>query len=770
MSVMGTRVQRREDPAFLTGAGIYAADLRDPLLDGAVYAFFVRSTIAHARITELDVSEALESPGVVAIFTAADIDAAGDLGPFGVAIPGMIPDGLARGWLASDVVRFVGEAVVVILAESPEAAEDASELVIVDYDPLDVVVGPVFAATDQVLVHPDHGTNTALEVPFGYSEDLFDGCEVVVTRELVNQRLAVCPMEPRSIATTWHDGRLVLFASTQAPHGVKGKIADLYDLEPDQVHVIAPAVGGGFGAKINMQSDEALLPWVSRQLGRPVRWAESRGESMVSMPHGRAQVHLVEIGGSRDGSIEAYRLTVLQDVGAYPSMGVFLPFMTRTMAPGPYAIPKVECNIKSVMTNTTPIEAYRGAGRPEATAAIERAIDMFAMEIGLDPVDVRRKNLIPSDAFPFTTTTGAIYDCGDYVGALDRALAEADYRALRAEQVARRAAADPVQLGIGVSVYVEITAGPAGNQGEFAKVLVRHDGGLTVFTGSSSHGQGHDTAWAMLASDLTGIAMDDIEVVAGDTDRVAEGKGTFGSRSLQLGGSAVWTATEQVVDKARHVAADLLEASVDDIVLDLDLGVFHVAGSPSVTKSWAEVGTAGDITDVLGGGAAGQPIEAALTFTAENATFPFGAHVAVVEVDTETGQTRLRRIVTCDDAGRILNPLIVEGQRHGGIAQGVAQALYEEMSYDVEGNPQTANLADYSMVSAAELPNFDLVLLETPSPVNPLGAKGIGESGAIGSTPAVQSAVIDALSPFGVTHLDMPLTGERVWRAVAGLS
>jgi carbon-monoxide dehydrogenase large subunit len=768
MSVMGTRVQRREDPKLLTSGGVYTADLRDPLLDGALHAHFVRSTIAHALVTELDVSEAAAAPGVVAVYTMADIEASGDLGPFPVAIPGMLPDALARPWLADGAVRFVGEAVALIIAETAEAAEDASELVIVDYDPLEVVIDPTDAATDRVLVHPGHGTNTALEVPFGYSDDLFDGCEVVVTRELVNQRVAVCPMEPRAIAATWHEGRLIVFSSTQAPHGVKGKLAGIYGLEPEQIRVVAPAVGGGFGAKINVQSDESLVPWASRRLGRPIRWAETRGESMVSMPHGRGQKHLVEIGGSRDGTIDAYRLTVLQDVGAYPGMGAFLPFMTRTMAPGTYAIPKVECNVKSVMTNTTPIEAYRGAGRPEATAAIERAVDLFAAEIGMDAVEVRRRNLIPSDAFPFTTLTGAIYDSGDYAGALDRALEAADYDALRAEQASRRAANDPVQIGIGVAVYVEITAGPAG-QGEFAKVVLRPAGGLTVFTGSSSHGQGHSTAWAMLAHDLTGIPMDDIEVVSGDTDRVAEGGGTMGSRSLQLGGSAVWNATEQVVDRARQVAAELLEANADDIVLDHERGAFHVAGSPAAARSWAEIGSAGDIVAPMGEAPTGLPIEAALTFTAENATFPFGAHVAVVEVDTETGRTRLRRIVTCDDAGRILNPLIVEGQRHGGIAQGVAQALYEEMMYDEDGNPQTANFADYAFVSAAELPSFELVLLETPSPVNPLGAKGIGESGTIGSTPAVQSAVIDALSPYGVTHLDMPLTSERVWRAIAGL-
>jgi carbon-monoxide dehydrogenase large subunit len=769
MSVMGTRVTRREDPVFLTSGGVYTDDLRDPLLDGAVHAFFVRSTIAHARLTEVDVSEAREAPGVVAVFTAADIAEAGDLGPFGVPIPGMIPDVLARPWLADGVVRFVGEAIVVILAETRAAAEDASELVIVDFEPLDALVDPAESERDELLLFPDHGTNTALAVPFGHTDDLFDGCEVVVDREILNQRVAVCPMEPRAVGVTWHDGRLVMFVSTQAPHGVKTKLAGMYGLEASEVRVVAPAVGGGFGAKINLQSDEALLPWVSRRLGRPVRWIESRGESMVSMPHGRGQVHRIEIGGRRDGTVEAYRLTVLQDVGAYPGMGTFLPFMTRTMAPGTYDIAKVECNTKSVVTNTTPIEAYRGAGRPEATAAIERAFDLFANEIGMDPVEVRRRNLIAADAFPFTTPTGAVYDSGDYVGALDRALEAAGYDDLRAEQRERRERGDTVQLGIGVASYVEITAGPAGNQSEYAKVTLRADGGITVHTGASAHGQGHATSWAMLANELTGIPMDRIEVVAGDTDRVSEGHGTFGSRSLQLGGSAVWNATEAVVETARQVAAELLEAAPADVVLDVDRGVFHVAGSPTVVRTWAEVGAAGDISGPIGEAPTGQPIEASLSFVADKATFPFGAHVAVVEVDTETGRTVLRRIVTCDDAGRILNPLIVEGQRHGGIAQGVAQALFEEVVFDGDGNPQTANLADYAFVSAAELPSFELVTMETDTPANPLGAKGIGESGAIGSTPAVQSAVIDALSPFGVDHLDMPLTPEKVWRAVHGL-
>ncbi|MGZ4704632.1 MAG: xanthine dehydrogenase family protein molybdopterin-binding subunit, partial [Acidimicrobiales bacterium] len=527
---MGTRVERVEDPTFLTVGGAYVADLRDPRLEGAAAVVFVRSTAAHARIESIDTSDAAGAPGVLCVFTGADID----LPPLGSGMPGLIPDAMSRSWLATDTVRYVGEPVVVVVAETQAQALDAAEQVWIDYDPLPAVTGPLDAATDAVLLFPEHGTNTALDIPFGHTGDeLFAGCEVVVRQDITNQRLAACPLEPRGVATAWHDGRLVFWSSTQAPHGVKGSLAGRYGLEPGEVHVIAPAVGGGFGAKIAAQADEMLLPWLARRVGRPVRWIEGRSENMVSMPHGRGQANTIEIGGRRDGTVEAYRLTVLQDAGAYPSMGAVLTFLTRAMAQGTYAIERVECNIKAVATNTTVVEAYRGAGRPEASAAIERAMDLFAAEIGMDPADVRRRNLIPADAFPYTTKTGATYDCGDYVGALDRALEAADYAGLRAEQAERRARGDVVQLGIGVSSYVEVTAGPAPGETEFAKVEVHPDGRATVFTGSSAHGQGHRTSWSMIASDLTGIPMADIEVIAGDTDLVAEGVGTYGSRSLQ---------------------------------------------------------------------------------------------------------------------------------------------------------------------------------------------------------------------------------------------
>ena len=762
MSVLGTRVRRVEDPVFLTAGGTYVADLDDARLTGAGWVTFVRSTIAHARIESIDVSEALEAPGVLGVFTAADLD----MPPLGVAFPGLIPDAMMRSWLATDTVRFVGEPVAVIVTERASQGEDAAERVYVDYEPLPVVVDVTASATDETLLFPEHGSNTAVDVPFGHSGDeLFAGCEVVVSQAVVNQRVAACPLESRGVATAWVDGRLVFWVSSQAPHGAKKKLAEHYGLEPDQVHVIAPDVGGGFGAKIDCGPDELLLPWLARRLDRPVRWVENRSDNMVSMPHGRGQANVIEIGGRRDGTVEAYRLTVLQDAGAYPSMGAVLIFLTRAMAQGTYAIDRVECNVKAVVTNTTAIEAYRGAGRPEASAAIERAMDLFAAEIGMDPAEVRRINLIPADGFPYTTKTDAVYDCGDYEGALDRALDAAGYTELRAEQAQRRAANDPVQLGIGVSVYVEVTAGPAPGESEFAKVVVQPDGAAVVYTGSSAHGQGHRTSWAMIASDLTGIAVADIRVVAGDTDLVAEGTGTFGSRSLQVGGAAVHTATEALVERARLVAADLLEAAPGDVTLDTELGRFHVAGTPSVSRTWADVASAAATADTTGPDLAVGLVETS-TFTTTSPTYPFGAHVAVVEVDSETGRVRLRSIVTCDDAGRLVNPLIVEGQRHGGIAQGVAQALMEEVRYDEDGNPITSNFADYAIISAAELPSFELVTMETPTSVNPLGAKGIGESGTIGSTPAVQSAVVDALSPFGVRHLDMPATPERVWRAI----
>jgi carbon-monoxide dehydrogenase large subunit len=754
VSIFGNRVPRREDPTFLTVGGTYVADLRDPALDGAAHVTYVRSTMAHARLLSINVEDALAADGVLAVLTADDID----LTPMPPPIP-MLNQEMARPWLATGKVRFVGEPIAVVVTDDAYRGPDAAELVWADYDPLPVVIDPQAAASDEVLLYEDIGTNTVVELAFGRTDDFFDGCEVVIEQKVVNQRVAACPLEVRGAAAAWVDGRINLWVSTQGAHAVRDSLVAFYALQPDQVRVVAPDVGGGFGPKIGAGVEELLLPWLARHLGRPVRWTETRSENMVGLGHGRGQLQTVEIGGTREGDIQAYRLTVLQDSGAYPSMGGILPFLTRMMAPGVYDIPKVEFNARSVVTNTTSTTAYRGAGRPEATAAIERAVDLFAAEIGMDATEVRRRNLIKADAFPFTTSTDTVYDCGDYERALDLVLAAAGYDQLRAEQARRRDADEPVQLGIGVSVYVEVTAGPTAG-GEYGKVEVRPDGTAVVYTGSSSHGQGHHTSFAMIASEELGIPMDDIEVVHGDTDLVLKGEGTMGSRSLQLGGSAVMQASRDVIDRARELAADLLEANPDDLVLDKIDSRFHVAGSPTIGRTWAELATAAGEQEGFG------PLAAETDFTAASPTFPFGAHLAVVDVDTETGHVKLRRIVTVDDAGRVLNPLIVEGQRHGGIAQGAAQALMEEVRYDEDGNPVTSNLADYAMISATELPSFELVGMETPTTVNPLGAKGIGESGTIGSTPAVQSAVVDALSHLGIRHVDMPASPERVWRAI----
>jgi carbon-monoxide dehydrogenase large subunit len=752
VSILGNRVLRREDPKFLTTGGIYGDDLA---LDGALWVTFVRSTMAHARITAIDTSGAREIPGVVAVYTAQDVDLP--------VLPTGAPGGhaaMGRPLLALGTVRFVGEPVAAILSEQRQVGEDAVEAVFVDYEPLPTLVGQVAARDSETLLFPEAETNVAATFGEPFDDGFFEGCEVVVRHRFVNQRLAPCPLEVRSGAAQWGpDGRLTQWASNQAPHGARAAICSLYSLAAEQVRVIAPDVGGGFGAKIGLYPEELILPWLARTSGRPVRWTETRSESMVGLGHGRAQVQDVAIGGTRDGHVEAYRLDVVQDAGAYPAIGSFLPSLTRVMASGTYAIPKVEFQAVAVVTNTTPTVAYRGAGRPEATAAIERAMDLFAAEVGLDPVEVRRRNLIPADAFPFTTPTGTTYDIGDYARALDLVLESAGYGELRAEQARRRQAGERWQLGIGVSSYVEITN--AGGPGEFAAVEVLADGKARVYTGTSPHGQGHVTAWSMLASEQLGIPIEDIEVIANDTDQVASGGGTFGSKSLQAGGLAVHEASIDLVDLARRLAAESLEAAVDDVVLDRAEGRFHVAGTPTLGRSWSEVvalaAQAGDLDNGL---------RVEHNSAPGSATFPFGAHVAVVEVDTETGAVRLVRLVAVDDAGTIINPLLAEGQRHGGLAQGAAQALLEEVGYDAEGNPVTANLADYAMISATELPSFELVAMATPTPINALGAKGIGESGTIGSTPAVQSAVVDSVAHLGVRHIDMPASPQRVWQAI----
>jgi carbon-monoxide dehydrogenase large subunit len=755
-SILGNRVLRKEDPKFLTTGGEYVDDIQDePLLQGALYVTFVRSSVAHGRILSIDASEALAMPGVVGVYTAESLG----LQPAPAAFNPMV----ARTLLASDKVRYVGEPVAAVVHEHPYQGEDAAEAVFVDIDVLPALVDIEEAMTSSTLIYESAGSNvvfdtTVIGMPDNTGEAFFSGCEVVVKGRTWNQRVAPCPLEVRGSAATWVEGRLFQWVSTQHAQGIRPTIAGANGIDPAQVRIITPDVGGGFGAKIGVYGEELVLGRLAKETGRPVRWRETRSESMMALGHGRAQLQYITIGGSRDGKVTHYQLHALQDSGGFADTGTILaPFMTRPMASGVYAIPNIEVRTTSIVTNTTPTVPYRGAGRPEATAAIERAMDLFALEIGMDPAEVRRKNLIPKFDQPYTTAIGQTYDVGDYETALDKALQAADYTSLRAEQAKRRAAKDPKQLGIGVSVYVEITGG-APQLHESARIEVLDNGRAVVYTGTSPHGQGHVTAWSMIASDETGIPMSDIDVVWGDTDLIPEGGGTMGSRSLQQGGAAVNKASEELVVKAKGIAARLLEASESDIELDKSRGAFHVAGTPAIAKTWADIAVAAKSEGGL---------DVQSRFDAPMPTFPFGAHVAVVEVDVETGRVKHLRQVACDDAGRVLNPLMLEGQIHGGVAQGAAQALLEEVRYDADGNPTTSNLADYAFISAAELPNVEVIHMETPTFVNPLGAKGIGESGSIGSTPALQSAVIDAVSHLGVRHIDMPCTAERVWQAVS---
>jgi carbon-monoxide dehydrogenase large subunit len=752
MSILGTRVVRTEDPAFLTRGAIYTEDVVDDRLAGAVHATFIRSPIAHARIESIDTAAALATDGVLAVITAADLD---DLPVQQPPFP-MFPTEMAQPILAADVVRFVGEPVAAVLTDERYRGPDAAELVEIDYDPLPAVVDPRDAATDKMLLFPDAGTNVSFRVDGEHSDGFFDGCDVVVTREIINQRVAVAPLEVRSGAAVWGDnGRLTMWCPNQGAQGTKAALASMLDVEPAQVRVITPDVGGAFGAKFGADPEHVLVAWAARRFGRPVRWTETRSENMLAMTHGRAQVQTVSIGGSRDGVITAYRLDVLQDCGAYARIGALLPSLTALMAPAVYALDRVEVSARSVVTNTTPIGAYRGAGRPEATAAIERAIDLFAAEIEMDPVQVRRRNLRPKFDEPLTTLTGATYDSGDYEAALDRVLAAAGYDELRREQAARRDRGDTLQLGIGVCTYVEITGGgtESGDPHENATVEVHPDGSATVLTGTSPHGQGHQTVWAMLVSDELGIPIDRITVKWGDTDLIPEGGGTGGSRSLQQGGAAVRQASRELIEIAKERASALLEVDPVDLVVDTSRAALAVAGVPDAGITFADL-------------AATEPLLVRTVFTAPGATYPFGAHVAVVEVDVESGKAVLTRLIAVDDAGTVLNPLLAEGQRHGGLAQGAAQALLEEVLYDEDGNPITSTFADYAIVSATEVPSFELVAMETPTSYNPLGAKGIGEAGTIGSTPAVQSAVVDAVAHLGVRHIDMPTTPMRVWTAI----
>ena len=581
---------------------------------------------------------------------------------------------------------------------------------------------------------------------------------MVVEGTLVSQRLAASPLEPRSsLAEPGDDGRLTIWLSTQTPHQDRMGLSMLLGMEETQIRVVGPDVGGGFGAK-GLNVEDVMVGWLARELGRPVHWTETRSENMVAMNQGRAQVADFKIGATRDGRVRAYKLDLLQDAGAYPSIGAFLPSLTALMASGVYAIPKIETDITTVVTNTTPIGPFRGAGRPEASQILERAMDMLAAELELDPAELRRRNFIPADAFPYTTVSGARYDSGDYEGALDLALESAGYEQLRADQKRRRDEGAALQLGIGMSVYVEVTNGL--HEKEFGAVRITEEGEAVLRTGSFSHGQGHETTFAMIAAEQLGMPVEKIQVLKGDTDVVPRGTGTYGSKSTQIGGAAARQAADEVVERAKRLAADLLEAAPEDLVLDLDSGRFHVAGAPQSGFSWSELAARLKDDGRL------SELSVERDFEAEFPTFPFGAHIAVVEVDMETGSVKQLRHIAVDDAGRIISPVVADGQVHGGVATGIAQALFEEVMYDEDGNPVTGSFASYCFPAATEMPSFERITMETLTPLNPLGAKGIGESGTIGATPAVHNAVVDALAHLGVRDIDMPANGERVWRAI----
>ena len=748
-SILGNAVTRKEDPGLLTGSNEYVDDLD---IDAAQIVF-VRSTMAHAILLEVDISEAVNMPGVLAVYTAENLELTA------VNQSEFMDPSMNRPPLASGRVRFVGDIIAAVVAESKSQGVDAAEQIIVDYDPLPANADIEAAVADDApILWEGAENNVCFAIGNEYDgPDVTEGADVVVSERIVTQRLAGVPMEPNGCVAIPEGDSMTFYASTQAAHGLRDGLAPNLGLEPDNLRVIAPWVGGGFGPKAGLYIEYILCGKAAQQLNQPVRWAEQRGENMVSMAQGRAMVMNAEMGVNKDGSIVGLKARVVADAGAYPAIGAVLPMLTMQLSQAVYDIPAIDFFAQAVATNTTFIGAYRGAGRPEATQMVERVLDKAAAAIGMDPAEIRRKNYLQPDAFPLTTLVGANYDSGEYERSLDAVLEASGYSELRAEQTRRRETNDPMLLGIGVSSYVEVTA-PIGLHVEYGSCEINDDGSATIKVGTSSHGQGHDTAFSMLVNDVLGIPMDQVNHVDADTETVARGSGTMGSRSLQAGGSAVYEASKVVLEKGKQLAATLLEASADDIVVGD--GALQVAGVPAKSVSWAELASAAAEQEIEGG------LAHELDFDGTDSTYPFGSHVAVVEVDSETGEVELLRHIAVDDCGTILNPMLVHGQQHGGIAQGVAQALWEHVQYDEDANPVSASLMDYLMPSAADLPSFEVSNTETASPRNPLGAKGIGESGTIGSTPAVHNAVCDALVHLGVEHIDMPCTPQAVWKAL----
>ncbi len=772
--IFGARVKRREDPRLITGRATYTDDL---ILPGMCYAVFVRSPHAHARIRRIDVSRAKAAPGVIAVLTGAELAQVNPI-PTAWLIPNADLKTPAHPAVAKDKVRHVGDAVAVVVAESRAQAYDAASLVEVDYEVLPAVVDMEQALRGEVLVHEDVPQNRAFLWTLrggDYAAAVQQPGVRTLRQRLVNQRLIPNAMEPRAVVAQYNvgSGELTVWSTTQNPHILRLSLAATAGIPEHRIRVIAPEVGGGFGSKIPHYPEEAVVAHLAMRLGRPVKWTESRRENYQATIHGRDHLTDLEVAFREDGTVVGLKVRTLANVGAYLSTAApgVPTYLYGLMLSGAYKIPNIDCEVVGVFTNTVPVDAYRGAGRPEACYVVERAMDLVARELGMDPVEVRRKNLIRKEEFPYTVATGVTYDSGDYEAALNRALQILDYDRFRAEQ--QEARKQGRYLGVGFSTYVEVcgigpskVVGSTGFQGglwESALVRVHLTGKVTVFTGTSPHGQGEETTFAQIVAQELGVPLEDVEVLHGDTDAIQWGWGTYGSRTTPVGGTAVYLAAQRVREKARRIAAHQLEVSPDDLMFEN--GRFFVRGAPDRGMTIQEVALQAYLAWNLPEGM--EPgLEAQTNWDPSNFVFPFGTHACVVEVDPETGQVKLLRYVAVDDCGRVINPLIVDGQVHGGVVQGIAQALWEAGVYDPNGNLLTSSLSEYAFPKASWLPLFETDRTETPTPVNPIGAKGVGETGTIAATPAVVNAVMDALSPFGIRHLDMPLWSERVWRAI----
>jgi carbon-monoxide dehydrogenase large subunit len=777
--LVGQRVKRREDPRLIQGRGTYVDDVK---IAGLQHIAFKRSDIAHGRIRSIDTSAAQAMEGVEAVFTGAQI--AELLAPMPIGTPFPSPDHRA---VAVDVVRYAGEPVALVVASDRYVARDAADAIVVSYDPLPAVVDPELAMTGQpAVIHEKFPNNLAVPlVPSGTGaspdgrtvddsaiERAFAQAEVVISQRMVNHRLIPNAMEPRGVVAQYEPGKgtMTIWSSTQNPHILRTMIAGMLGMGEHLVRAIAPEVGGGFGAKINIYAEEYVAAAVSKRLGLPVKWIEDRAEAFVATTHGRDIIGYVELAAKRDGTVLGLKMRLIADIGAYNMLlTAAIPTLTMLMANGTYDIPAIRTTLTEVFTNKTPTDAYRGAGRPEATYFVERAMDMLARELNMDPADVRRKNFIAPNKFPFQTQMGAVYDSGDYAKALDAALLHSRWNELKKERDAARAQGRLV--GLGLSMYVEVCGiGPSGTLPtggwEHANITVERDGRITATTGASPHGQGNETTFAQMVADQFGVAFDDVTVLHGDTAVVKQGIGTFGSRSQAVGGTALHMAGTKVKKKMAAFAASLLEASEDDLVFEN--GAIGVKGSPALSLKFQAVAAFAYIPVPLPKGIDEPGLSADAYFEPPNNTYPFGCHISMLEIDRETGEPTLLKLVAVDDAGNLINPLIVEGQIHGGLAQGIGQAMIEEAVYNSDGQLVTGSFMDYALPRAIDFPRFELHSTVTPTPVNPLGAKGVGEAGTLGSTPSIVSAAVDALSGFGVKHIDMMLRPEKLWRIIQG--